>query len=152
MIPVSEGLQRPRHPQLESSSPPTLNQSDKTVTNARKISTEGKNPLHTNRHSHTPPPLPVPGKRGLSAPETTLGPPTTNWESGNECSGELLRVRPHQSVCWHTLPPFNIVKPWPPTKASLLPGPSKHAVKWPPPLPGLCLQLMWEAGKLSGIQ
>lgn len=55
MIPVSEGLQRPRHPQLESSSPPTLNQSDKTVTNARKISTEGKNPLHTNRHSHTPP-------------------------------------------------------------------------------------------------
>lgn len=52
-----------------------------------------------------------------------------------------LELRPHQSACWQALPPFNIVKLWPPTEASLLPRPSKPVVRWPPPLPGLCLQL-----------
>uniref|UniRef100_A0ABI7Y286 Transmembrane protein 95 n=1 Tax=Felis catus TaxID=9685 RepID=A0ABI7Y286_FELCA len=48
---------------------------------------------HTHTHTHTPPPphplLPVLGKRGLFAPEAALGPPLTDWESGNEGSGKL---------------------------------------------------------------
>lgn len=88
-------------------------------------------------HATPTPPSACSRKAGVSAPEATSGPPMTDWESGNECSGELPppRVRPHQSACWHTILPFNIVKPWPPTEASLLPGPIKPAVKWPPPLP-----------------
>lgn len=67
----------------------------------------------------------------------------TDWESGNGCFGKVppFRVETTSVSCWHAIPPFNIVKPWPPTDASLLPRPSKPVVKWPPPLPGLCLQL-----------
>ena len=121
IVPVSDGLQGPRHPQLESSSPSSFNQSDGGSPCARKISTEGKNPLCSPPLPH--PLLPVPGNRGgCQAPETPLGPPVTDWESGNECSGKVPppRVRPHQSACWQAPLPFNIVKP--PTERGLPPA------------------------------
>lgn len=95
--PASNALQEPRHPCLESSSPLALRHSDRAVGDARKLSTQGKNPLHASPHSLTP--SAIPRHRGV-CPRIASRPPGADFESGNKSSGKLppARVRPHQSA------------------------------------------------------
>lgn len=109
------GTQAPTAGKFLASSPQPIRQ--RQLPCQENIYRRKESPPYTLPLPH--PLLPVPGKRGLSAPEAPLGPPVTDWESGNECSGKVPppRVRPHHSDCWHATLPFNTVKA--PTEAQL---------------------------------